>query len=313
MAAQQEKLIPATPEVIAVLPKAYLLVGPEHTPFDIPIICLDRISTQFTAYLFQKLPRRDGFIVCEEISEELFKLLGQFQYKKNYNVFFQGGIDGTATDAVVAPAAGTVASYAYPIFLKPANAVAIAPAPQGRNDNAAARKSFDEFRGPANSIINALLWTMEHDHRHDAMENLIVDFMVELAPSAVNNREPPEVDARCLLIHAHLYIIGMRFNIPELCKLARAKLLWAVLRARMTYDFAGAYCQLLRFIFTNTVKCDPIRAIFHNLGLYISDLFLKHHAYRDIFFEFNAYTEEIFHMNPITQADADFVASLEWI
>lgn len=63
-----------------------ILIGNQQIPFQIAPICFYNLSPQFAFFMLNTLPRRNGYIIYRDMDEHTFQTLGDFQYRRDYDV-----------------------------------------------------------------------------------------------------------------------------------------------------------------------------------------------------------------------------------
>ncbi|KAI0116221.1 hypothetical protein F4776DRAFT_315233 [Hypoxylon sp. NC0597] len=256
------------------IPKVVVLIGQTAEPFLIPVVSLTNLSQRFADHVLIRLPTKhytgdvndkelvkDEAVVWEQMDIPMFQLLGDFQLRRDYSV---------------------------PILAKPLDQ---------QTGDAEARSEFAQHAENVNTILLWSEWLNQLDLDIDRMVRPFYgDFLEEFGADIIANPNPPDTSFEDFLPHAKLYMLSVRFDIVGLGELALKKLTILVLRAHLTFDFAGAFAQLVRFVLLNTGKDDALRKRIYKIRTLVVNLFMKNPKFAAVFEEFREFSNEIMYM-----------------
>ncbi|KAI1413363.1 hypothetical protein F5Y13DRAFT_189271 [Hypoxylon sp. FL1857] len=253
-----------------------VLVGPSRESFLVPIIALLNLSEKFMAHVIHNLPREeydpkiedkeltmDHALVWEEVDVDIFKALGEFQLCGQYQVISTTG-------------------------------VVVKEEPLSDQD----KEEFNKFRQNVNTTLMWGRWVSLHSDKsiNYIIRNYFADYVNKFGPEVVDNSNPPDVDEACLVFHTKMYFLAQAFEITRLQKLAMKNLVTTILRAHLTYEFAGVFAKLVRFVYKFTEKENPLRAALCRVGTLVVNLSVKHPDFSEVFMEISEFAEEIMYL-----------------
>ncbi|KAI2471563.1 hypothetical protein F4781DRAFT_102211 [Annulohypoxylon bovei var. microspora] len=230
-----------------------ILIGEKETPVRVPTLALVRLSQKFRDHVLQFLPlkpfqvdadaREDGnsgfAIVWKSMNEETFRRLGEYQNCRRYSVQ-----DITSGD------------------LK-------------KHEAFKERQEFASHMAPGNTVLKlALQIGQEKEYRQNARIRLFFldlhdKFKGYLSPTL----GPLTGDPARLVAHAELYVLGKRFEISGLREKAAMHLMVMLLGLEITFDFAGQFALLARFVYENLDEHDYLRVMVSRVGTIAVNIF----------------------------------------
>ncbi|OTA52924.1 hypothetical protein K449DRAFT_440404 [Hypoxylon sp. EC38] len=254
--------------------KVVVLVGMTEEPFLIPVTTLTNLSQQFADYVLVRLPTKhynadiddkesvqEEAIIFQHMDVPTFQLLGDFQFRRDYNVPFLA-----------------------------------APLGQQMGDPEA-RVEFAQYAENVNSVLMWSKWLSQQDLDVDRMVRPFYgEFIEEFGADTIDIPNPPDTTFDHFLPHAKLYVLAIKFDITGLGELTIRKLMVLILRAHLTFDFAGEFAQLAKFILLNTGKDDALRKRIYKIRTLVVNLFMKNPKFAAVFQEFKEFSDEVLYM-----------------
>lgn len=235
-------------------PTVKILIGPTMSQWTVPRICFHILSPEYATFVLGQLPQENGWILYEDMDDHVFTLLGDFQYTGDYNIIEDpaASYDGTHYNPITFPGIGPVETMSTALQMLYFLDVA------GVHPNVGVGSCFD----------------------------LIEDADCGFAPIA----HPVPILIEHLLAHAKLYHISRAHNIPRLADLAQRKLLFALMTARLTPEYARGLAETARYLFTVLSPADPLREAFSRLFTRVYALFSEEPAYVAVVDQFFVWT-----------------------
>ncbi|KAI1413364.1 hypothetical protein F5Y13DRAFT_198626 [Hypoxylon sp. FL1857] len=259
----------------AAFTKVVVLVDKDEVPFLVAVQCFLNLSPQLATHVLTHLPTKkhvpapgwsmdsvkEEAIVWESMNIDTFRLLGEFQLRRDYDIPFP-----------------------------------TQPIHQGGGDSEA-RQSFAEHAQNINSVIMWSMWlSQQKDSKIDCMVRPFFAEFLEEYGMAIISPNPPDVGTEHLLPHANLYFLARKFGIYGLDELAIRKLMVSLLRAHLTFDFAGAFAKLARYVFDNAKGDDDLKKRICKIRTLVVNLFIKHPEFEALFLEVKEFAEETMYL-----------------
>ncbi|OTA99154.1 hypothetical protein M426DRAFT_16723 [Hypoxylon sp. CI-4A] len=97
-------------------------------------------------------------------------------------------------------------------------------------------------------------------------EEYYTDFIARWGTDLGHNPDPPVVNFDCLITHSKLYDAAIRYNMWGLRVVAMRRLAFALLKARLTREFAGEFARLVLWVMVNTHQGHPLREFIYRVG-----------------------------------------------